>query len=85
MSSFRTWDLVDCKRRYFIAPVSDDNDFRTVSALLRKVADYVDEIDLQDPEFHGLITGLEFGEEDRSYRTATLLFTEEDTAPTTND
>lgn len=57
------YGLSDVKRHYFKGEVSDtENGFRTLPSLLRRVADWMDAIDLQDPEFQGMTTTVEFPE-----------------------
>lgn len=78
-------ELTDVKRYHFRGPVSGiDNEFRTLPSLLRRVADWIDETGLQDPEFQGLSFHVEFVEDsDDYYLTATLHYANEPTQAVT--
>lgn len=55
------------RAQHFQGPDSDtDNDFRTVPTLLRAVADWLDENDIQDPEFDDVRLALIWERPDRA-------------------
>lgn len=68
------------RSEYFTGDVSDlDNDFLTVPALLRRIADFIETNVIRDAEFDHLVFGTIFGEEDdSSHEHATLYYHEEE-------
>jgi hypothetical protein len=70
------YKLQDVHGQHFTAPPSDlDNDFRTVPNLLRALADWMDENDIQDPEVDNIKLGTTFtGEGDNFYQHLTLYY-----------
>lgn len=62
---------------HFRGPVSgNDNSFRTVPTLLRALADWMDQNDIQDPEFFNLVSHKSFtGNDDKSQETITIYYT----------
>jgi hypothetical protein len=73
-----SYDVIPFRDRYFTALPSSDCDFRSVSALLRQVADWIDANDIQDPEIDSLWIGVTFtSEDDQHYHHATLYYRHE--------
>lgn len=73
-----SYSLTDVHRHYFTGETSDsDNGFRTIPALLRAVAEWMDENTIQDPEFQGLTIAVQFPSESDFYYSATLHYQEE--------
>lgn len=75
----QNYSLKGIKAHYFTGPRSSDNEFRTMAALLRSVADWIESSDVQDPEFDHLLIKTVFESEgyDEFYESATLYFREE--------
>ena len=75
----QNYPLRGIKAEYFTGPTSSD-DFggRTMPLLLRRVADWMDSVDLQDPEYESVETRTTFIEEtpDSFYQTVTVYYRE---------
>lgn len=55
------YELRKTKAQYFTGPFSEfDIGFKTTPELLRAVADYIDEHDIQDPELYDIVLNTEF-------------------------
>lgn len=82
------YPLHGIKAEYFTGPTSDSEfNWRTMPMLLRRVADWMDAVDLQDPEFESIETRTTFIEEtpDSFYQTITIYYRENvDTKPVTS-
>ncbi len=75
--SCRNYELRGQKARYFTGPISDiTNNFRTIPNLLRSVADWMDENNIQDPESEALTLKavLGDGEDEPFYEAITLYY-----------
>lgn len=67
--------LLPVDAEYFTGPTSStDNGFRTVPGLLRQLANWMDDLDIQDPEVDALNLGLTFTEGDDFYQHLTLYY-----------
>lgn len=68
---------------YFTGPTSSDEfGWRTMPMLLRRVADWMDSVDLQDPELDYLTTKVKFTEGDEFYQTLSVYYRNNEDAST---
>lgn len=77
--SVTNYEIKKLLAHHFTGPCSDtDCGFRTVPMLLRAIADWMDEHDIQDPEFDNLLLKTQFEDDsdENFYETATLYYLE---------
>lgn len=79
---FKNYPIRGSRAEYFTGPTSSEEyGWRTVPMLLRRVADWMDSVDLQDPEFDSLTAGASFiaeSPDDDFYQTITVYYRESD-------